>query len=376
MAQKHQMHLVIATGGTGGHFYPALSVAGEVAARGVHVTFAVAGQHAEKQREVARENGFEADILRALRLPRRLPEALFFLPRLLAVRRSARRWLQEREADVVLGMGSFAAVPVCLAAASAGCRLFLHEGNAVLGRANRVLAHRADALVLSLPLAGAQKVPCPTQLTGMPLRRGLLAAAEAPPRPAAVRARYGISADKPTLLVFGGSQGADALNALLFDTASGHADRLAAFQVIHLTGRDDNRGLEQIYRQAGIRACVLAYESAIENCYAAADLVLARAGAATIAELALFAKPAILIPYPHAANDHQTVNARLLAQRNAAVHLPQHEATPDRLVEVLRTWIDSARQDEWARRAEALRAFAYPDAAAQVAELVVRTQSR
>jgi UDP-N-acetylglucosamine--N-acetylmuramyl-(pentapeptide) pyrophosphoryl-undecaprenol N-acetylglucosamine transferase len=362
--------IAIASGGTGGHFFPTLAIARELERRAVSVDLLVAGRHAHDQLELAARSGLRATETRAFRLPSGLWSALCFPWRFSAAVRAARERLHELAPDLLLGMGSFAAVPACLAARQEGIPLVLHEGNAWMGRANRFLSRWAVEAGLSLPLVEGCRVSCPTVHTGMPLREALVAAAQNGAYPQAYAAAAGLTRERRTLLVFGGSQGARFLNDVMCQAGRELGDGSRRLQVIHLTGTDENAPIAAAYRAAGIPASVRRADPDIQNAYLAADLVICRAGASSICELALFGRPAILIPLPSAAENHQTANAQVIAARQGAVHLPQAEATPTRLAALLTAWL--AAGSRFAAMGEAIRGFAVPNAAAQMADLCLR----
>jgi len=362
--------VAIASGGTGGHFYPTLAIARELVARGALPALLVAGHHAREQIELASRQGLGASQVPAFRLPDGPVSALAFPFRTWSAVRAARRQLREMMPDLLLGMGSFAAVPACLAARLEGIPLVLHEGNAWMGRANRFTSRWAIEAALSLPLDEGCRVRCPTVRTGMPLRDPLVKAAAAPDWPETFAAGAGLSRDRKTLLVFGGSQGARFINETVPQAVCGLGDAHLRLQVIHLTGTDANGPIAAAYRQAGVHAHVRRADPDIQNAYLSADLVICRAGASSLCELALFGKPAILIPLPTAAEDHQTANARVAAARGAALHMPQAQATPASLAARLQDWL--AGGPSFAALATAIRQLAVPDAAAQVAELCLR----
>jgi len=361
-------HLVIASGGTGGHFFPTLAIAREARARGLRVTLLIAGHRCEEQLALAREQGVSAEPVPAFRLPQGVVACLLFPFRFLRSLFSAWFRLRRLRPTVVLGMGSFAAVPVCFAAVSRRIPLILHEGNAHVGKANRFLSRWARVLATSLPLARGQDIRCAQARTGMPLREGLLRAAQRKVLPDGYFDQAGLLPGRPLLLVFGGSQGAQSINDVMRATVTLLGDHARRFQVIHLTGTDDNVALLEAYSAAGTRACVQKAEPHIENCYLAADLVLCRAGASTICELALFGKPAVLIPYPAATEDHQTVNARTVIDRDAARLLPENAATPDTVASLIRDWLERPR--EWRDYGHKIEELACPEAAGAVVELM------
>lgn len=362
-------HLAIACGGTGGHFYPTLAIAREFTQMGHRVTLLVAGKHALEQAEIAGKYGYAAREVPAVRLESGLLAKVGFPFQLLRCVRAARRVLVEIRPDILLGMGSFAAVPACLALPKR-TPLVLHEGNAFMGKTNRFFMRRARAVGLSLPLADeGQLRGRRAVMAGMPLREALVQVATGQAAvPAEDWQQYGLHPGRRTVLVFGGSQGARFINELLIATQKLLVGEVVKLQFLHLTGSDDNDAVIKAYHDSGITACVRRSEANIEKCYAMADLVICRGGASSICELALFGKPAILIPLPTAADDHQTVNARMMAQAGAARLLVQRQATPDLLCEWLKHWLEVP--DEWQAMGTKIRVFARPAAALTMAQLV------
>ncbi len=367
--------LAIAAGGTGGHFFPALSVALEYRKKVGPVCLLVGGQQSGQHLELARRHGVPAVEAPALRTPQTVLGWPGFAVRMMAAVWRAWRILRRRSVGRVLGMGGFASVPVGLAATVSRRPLYLHEGNALVGRANRLLGRRARLLLLSLPLREAGGSRDRERIVGFPVRRPLIEAAaqSGPETVAAARARLGLGMDLPVLLVFGGSQGADCLNRLLAEVCELRASRSSepAFQLLQFTGSDAAaEQLQAVCERLAVPARCAAWSDGMEDAYRAADLVLARAGGSTIGELALFGKPAILVPLPSAMDDHQTANAAVLAERGAAVHLPQGKASPQAAASLLDDWL--AHPEAWRERGQRLADLAYPEAAAEIVRLLAR----
>jgi len=363
------MHVVIACGGTGGHVYPALAIGKAIVAAGGRVTLMLSGQNLAAHLQIAADNGFPAVATGCFRQPRAARE-LALLP-LTAARAvlQASLHLRRLRPDAVLTMGSFAGVAPALASVIGRVPLFLHEGNTIVGKANRFLSRYARHLALSLPLAAQpQKLGCPTSLTGFPLRPELAAALATAPDPAACRRALGLAPQLPTLLVFGGSQGAQALNQTLQQALPQLAATMPQLQILHLTGSDANQAFTDAYAACGITAVVKAREINMHLAYGAADLVLCRAGAGTITELALFAKPALLVPLPGAADNHQHTNAECAAATGGALLLPQSALDANCLATQLQQWLHDP--DALRRRGLKLHKLAYPDAATAVARLL------
>lgn len=294
---------VIAAGGTGGHFYPGLVLARELRARGWEALMLVRRQDpALRTLEAESIPAVEVDLSG---LPRRPSLELFrFLGRLARSLRLVDRVIGDFKPAAVVGMGGYLTFPAAAAAARRGVPRAVHESNAVLGLANRACVKLGARLFWGLPpreLKGGS-------LVGTPIRPALWERAPAQ----AARAALGLD-DLPTLLVFGGSQGARGLNegAAAAVKASGWP------QVLHLSGPKDAEAVSARYRDAGVSAKVLAYLDGMESAYAAADAVVCRSGASTLAELAAQRKPAVLVPFPFAAEGHQEANARVLEARGA-----------------------------------------------------------
>lgn len=372
---KGPLHLVIASGASGGHFYPTLAIAREflLSGEGRQVTLVLSGRHASEQAGIAARYGLETCEVPSFKLPHGALALLRFPYDCARSFLAARRTLGRLRPDVVLGMGSFAAYPLCQMASWTGCPLVLHEGNSFMGKTNRLLMRQALGIGLSLPLADmAQTQGRRAAQVGMPLREAIVQAAAAPE--SVIDESYlpslGLRHGVRTILVFGGSQGARAVNELLPESMGRLPEELRAnVQVMHLTGSEDNRQLAANYERAGVCASVRRGEERMEQCYLNADLVICRAGASSICELALFGKPSILIPLPTAADDHQTVNATVLEQQGAAVHLPQRQATPERLASMLADFL-TAPQD-WQTRAASLKALGRPRAARAMVDFIL-----
>jgi UDP-N-acetylglucosamine--N-acetylmuramyl-(pentapeptide) pyrophosphoryl-undecaprenol N-acetylglucosamine transferase len=312
---------IIAAGGTGGHFYPGLVLAQTLRQRGWQPLMLVrAGDPALSRLE---EQGIPAVALDLQGLPRR-PGLGWpaFGWKLAGALRLAGRILRDFKPDVAVGMGGYLTFPAAAAARRRGVPCAVHESNAVLGLANRAAAALGAALLRGLSPAPGEAAG---ELTGTPVRPALWTPGDAQ----AARRELGLEADLTTVLVFGGSQGARGLNSSLPAALARTAPLVhGGLQVLHLAGAKSADEVTAAYAAAGspsLCAKVLPYLDAMEKGYAAADLVVCRAGAGTIAELACQRKPALLIPYPHATGRHQDANARLLAQCAAARVVPEEE---------------------------------------------------
>ncbi len=353
--------LIITCGGTGGHFYPGLSLARTFAERGGSVLLLLSGIHAARQKAIAEKNGIRALTLPEMPSPgfRHPLRAFRFLRGLFGGTLQARREIRAFRPDALLGMGSFASLPAIFAARLLRCPIFLHDGNARIGKANRFLSRQARFLGTAFPAVNANRCRCPVACTGLPLRPELLqtplAAAEAR---RALADRFGIPLEpnRTTILIFGGSQGAQALNQRVPEALFLLRD--IPFQVLHLSGPGKFDDAKAVYANAPFPALVLPATEEMALFYAAADLVVSRSGGSTVAELAQFGKPTLLIPYPYAAEDHQTDNARHFAAAGAVI--PNARCTADHLTALLREFLQSPEKRD--RCASAAAALARPDA--------------
>jgi UDP-N-acetylglucosamine--N-acetylmuramyl-(pentapeptide) pyrophosphoryl-undecaprenol N-acetylglucosamine transferase len=343
------MKVCVAAGGTGGHLFPGLAAAEELRRRG-HRVHLVLKRDAASQELVARE-GFPSSAFAFAGLPRRpTPGALVYPLRFLFALASARRVLRRERPDVVLGMGGYVSVPVGLAARSLGIPLVVHEQNAHAGLANRLLARWARAVAITFPETGGLPSGARTMWTGLPLRQGLERK-----DPAACRRALGLDPGAPTLLVFGGSQGARGLNRLLRECLPSWRKWGVEWQVVHLTGPAEAEATATAYRDAGVRGFVRPFWADMATAYGAADFAVTRAGANTVLELAFFGLRALLVPYPGATDDHQARNARWLEASGQAVMEREKGLTAGRILSILRELpaVEELRAEKARRGAEA-----------------------
>ena len=278
---------------------------------------------------------------------------------------AARRMLRTRGADAVLGGGGYVAGPVGLAAASLRLPLVITEADRHLGLTNRLLARRARRVCLAFPIPGREGDRY--LVTGRPV-----AAAIGHADRDAARRRYGIDPDDRCLLVFGGSQGARSINLCAVEAFTAPEAAARDFHVLHISGHRDHDEVRKLLggHAPPPRYTLLAYEDALADALAASDLVLARSGG-SVFEIAAAGRPAILVPYPHAAGDHQTGNAEWMASAGAAALIADRDLDPATL-RALATGLFSD-PDRLAAMASAAASLARPDAAERVANEVLAT---
>ena len=312
------MRLLLAGGGTGGHLFPAVALAQRLMATDAGAKVLFVGTRRGIEARVLPELGLPLETVKIRGLVGQGLRGKLRLPfQLAGSMRQAARILDRFKPDVVLGVGGYASGPALLAAKLKGIPCVIHEQNAWPGLTNRLLARWAERVCLSFSEADRAFNRGRTILTGNPLRSGM---EDCPPLPA----------DNLTLLVFGGSRGARAINRAVV----GALPHLSAFRgrlrIHHQTGEADLKEVQDGYRQAGWEdAEVVAFIHDMAAAYARSHLVICRAGATTLAELTVCGRPAILIPYPHAAADHQTANALMLSRRGAGLLLPQSDLTSE-----------------------------------------------
>ncbi len=400
------MRLLIAGGGTGGHLFPGVAIAEELRARESGAAVRFVGTRRGIEARVLPELGWELSlievsglktvgVLGALRGLLRLPRALW----------QARRIVREFRPDAVIGVGGYASGPVVLMARLAGVPTAICEQNSIPGLTNKILGRVVRAVFVSFDGTRRFFQPAKTVVSGNPVRRGLVqklldagvaapSIAPAPPASAAspaVAPRHASAESSPTsaprasaespampatavassagdvrtvhVLVSGGSLGAVAVNPLAADALITLA-REAPLVIVHQTGDKGLAETVERYRAAGVAAECHAFIKDMAAAYQRADIIIGRAGATTVAELAITGKPAVFIPYPFAADNHQELNARAMADAGAALMFRQAELTADKLAGALRPLVtDPARRAEMGAK---MKALARPAAAAAV----------
>lgn len=345
---------MIMAGGTGGHIFPALAVAEHLRAQGWNVTWL--GVRGGMEERLIPPRGYAMAWVRFSGVRGRGIVAKLLLPLnlLVAFWQSARAIFAHRP-DIVLGMGGYVSFPGAMMASFLNRPLAIHEQNSVAGLANRVLAKLADRVMTTFPSAFGEATA--VIWTGNPVREEIVAMS--PPEN-----RYAARAGQLRVLVMGGSQGAQVLNATL-PAALGLMEPASRPRVLHQAGAAHHEAVRARYREHGVAAEVVAFIDDVATRYAETDLIVCRAGATTIAEIAAAGIASVLVPYPHAVDDHQTINARFLADRGAALLLPQQALTPQRLAEAF----SGMTRERLLAMAQAARAAGKPEATRSVAKV-------
>ncbi|MDO8465477.1 MAG: undecaprenyldiphospho-muramoylpentapeptide beta-N-acetylglucosaminyltransferase [Gallionella sp.] len=364
--------ILIMAGGTGGHIFPALAVADILRAQGWLVTWM--GVPNSMEAELVPKHGYSMAWVRfsGVRGKGLLRKLLLPFNLLVALWQSATAIFRYRP-DVVLGMGGYITFPGGMMAALLRRPLAIHEQNSIAGLSNRVLARIAQKVLSGFPDVLPKAAWC-----GNPVRSSIAGL----PDP---QIRYAARSGKLNVLVVGGSLGAKALNEAMPQAlaqlskerlplpnplpqaveGANESLRECPFNVLHQTGKQHFEAVQDLYRQAGVQADIRPFLEDMAVCYADADVVICRAGALTVAELAAAGIASILVPFPFAVDDHQTHNARFLSERGAAILLPQGELTAEKLAQLLR----ELNREKLLMMAQQARSVAKPDAAQRVAQV-------
>ncbi len=360
---RKKPHILISGGGTGGHIFPALSIANALKRRlDAEILFVGAENRMEMERVPA--EGYPIKGLPVAGFDRkRLWRNVSVLLKLRKSLRMADKIVREFKPEIAIGVGGYCSGPTLKAAQKAGIPTLIQEQNSYAGVTNKLLAAKAKAICVAYPDMERFFPAESIVMTGNPVRRDLIDHA---PDTATARRSFGLNQERPTLLVIGGSLGALTLNESMEQGIRRLADQ--GIQVIWQTGKNfGDRGLTAVQGLKGV--VVTKFITDMAAAYAAADLVVSRAGAGSISELELLSKPCILVPSPNVAEDHQTKNARALADHNAAVLVPDSEAR-ERLVDTAASLITDKKR--LAEMADNIKKLALPDSDEKIVDEVVK----
>lgn len=308
------LRLLITGGGTGGHLFPAVATAEQLLQSTPDSTVLFVGTKRRLDRDTLESYGFSVSTIHSYGLKGKslteLVKALLILP--VSLFESCYQILKFKP-DVVMGVGGYVTGPVVAAAWLLRKPTVIHEQNSVPGLANRKLGGLVRKICLSLPQSEKFFPPGKTVLTGNPVRKNIIE----------IEDTSSAGHEKPTLAVLGGSQGAHAVNQMVVDAVKMHIDRFSDMKIIHQTGREDEQMVTEAYEELGIDHQVSAFFTDMADLYQQADILVSRAGATTLAEIGVVGKPAVLIPYPYAADNHQAKNGTWYTDNGAAVMYDQ-----------------------------------------------------
>ncbi len=371
---KKLQRLAISCGGTGGHFLPGLAIARTFKEAGGEPLLLIGGKHVKEQMKMTSGFGIQACEITAVPLaksPVRLCRSLY--GNWQGFRRSCQIF-RDFHPQAYLSMGSFASLPPALAAVHQKIPMFLHDGNALLGKMNIFMSRWAEAFALSFPSINENAAKCPLVQTGLPLRPELLTAKRS--KEEAVRELNQLfstdfTPENPVILVFGGSLGARTLNESFFvDPAMPGAEEI---QIIQLTGKNEEafQAVQNKWQKFPGKTLTLTSCNQMDLLYQTADLVVSRAGGSTVAELAYFGKYAVLIPFPFAAEHHQDDNSRWLLQNGGGLMLQDAECSRERFQTILADWYP--HWQEYREKGLLSQSLAQPQASENVLNLIEST---
>jgi len=334
-----QSKLIITCGGTGGHFFPGLTVAKAYQEQGGEVELFINGNNAIKQTEIAAKQGIKSIVVPSAKIPRTIFQIAPFIWEFFKGMSIARKELKKFKPTTFLAMGSFTSVPSALTAVLMKIPLFLHDGNAKVGKANRFLSRWAKQIATAFPPINRGSLHCPTIHTGMPIRQELIDTNISKTESIiSINKIYNssLTPELPLILIFGGSQGAKTFNEHI-PTSLKNLEK--KFQIIHLTGIGKKVQANETYRNHKFNLLLLETSNDMALLYSAADLIICRSGGSSIAEIALFAKYALLIPYPYAAEMHQDDNSAYLASFKGASAIKDNQCKEEVLTPFLEDWL-------------------------------------
>jgi UDP-N-acetylglucosamine--N-acetylmuramyl-(pentapeptide) pyrophosphoryl-undecaprenol N-acetylglucosamine transferase len=359
------MRAILAGGGTGGHVIPALAIAQELRTHyGAEVVFIGTSRGMENRLVPAagyRLERVEIGALKKVSLATRI-KTMFDLPRAVA---RAKRILDDFRPDVVVGVGGYASGPAMLAAVIGGLPTLAFEPNVVPGFANKMVGVAVSAAAVQFQETCRYFRSC--RVTGVPVRQDFFrVGSEAEHKP---KVSCG-GVCPPTLLVFGGSQGAHAINQAVIDSLDALQVTFPGLHIIHQLGEKDYHDAQAAYLHSGLKAELYPFISEMWDSFRRADLLLCRSGASTVAEITAAGKPSILVPFPNAADDHQTRNAEALVRVGAAVLIRERDLTPEHLVSTINGLLTD--RAGLVKMGDAARRLAHPNAAREIAAMAAK----
>ncbi len=327
------MKLLITGGGTGGHIFPALCVAEEFVSNYRDAGVVFVGAEGGMEEKIVPAKGFRLRTLRVKGIRgKNLRETVRNLLLFFLVFPEGMRILSEEKPDAVIGFGGYASAPVLLSAWLLNYITAIHEQNSLPGLTNRLLGKVVDRVFISFEESAKYFNSKKVVESGMPVRKEILTLKDSKERR---------ENNKFTVLVIGGSQGARALNRVMMDLVDMAPWVKERLTILHQTGVRDKDEVSAKYRESGVDAEVYEFITDMDKIYQRVDLVIARAGASTLAELSALGKPSILIPYPYAAGNHQVLNAKKFAEAGAGEVILESDLTPDRLATAVKSIMDS-----------------------------------
>lgn len=363
------VHVLVACGGTGGHLFPGIAVGEVLASRGHDVTLLIS----EKKIDTLAASGhkdlrFEKMPFLAMPKPWS-PKMIGFLKGLWQGTKACRKLIRDRDVRVVLGMGGFTSFAPLYAGRKEGCRTLIHESNAIPGKANRLNARYSDIVLCGLEACEAHfPKHGDVRVVGTPIRSSMKHQNGDDPREF-----FKLDKDKRTLLIMGGSQGARGVNRAV-GMALDQFEKMG-IQVLHIAGPTDYEEVRDVYAKVPLlKQHVAAFCHRMDLAYRVADLAVARSGASSMSELAYFGVPSLLVPYPYAADDHQTRNAEIFDRAGAGRLMKESEMNADTLADAVREIFDDPRRAGEMKKAA--QQLAVKNSAEKIADLLVKSVTK
>ncbi|MGH7953382.1 MAG: undecaprenyldiphospho-muramoylpentapeptide beta-N-acetylglucosaminyltransferase [Limisphaerales bacterium] len=355
--------VAIACGGTGGHLFPGLAVAEKLQKRGCKIALLISPKDVDQQ---AVKSAHAMEILTLPAVGLQSGNYFSFAKSFLKSFFVTRKIFKARKPDAVLAMGGFTSAPPILAAKKFGAKTFLHESNAIPGRANRFLARFVDEAFIGFSEAAARLRARKISVTGTPVR------SQFNPEKSAICNRqsaiaFGLDPNLPTILIVGGSQGASGLNEMILSALPLLAEK--KWQFLHLTGANDFEKIKAAYAAQKLKAAVKSFLAEMDLALGAATVAVSRAGASSLAEIAAMRLPSLLVPFPAASDNHQFFNALAFEKTGAAKLLEQKNSAPEKIAVILSEMIEN--ENLRAKMQSALAQWHTPRAAEQIAENIL-----
>lgn len=358
--------IVIIAGGTGGHLYPGIATARALVSQSADWNPVFVVRKGDLGKGLLERERFTVVELPGQGFPRKFSPKLFTFPFKVSMGfLKAWQLLKELRPTAVMGMGGYLSFPVLLAARLQGFSTLIHEQNVLPGLSNRVTGRWVKSIALSFAESKRYFTAQKAWVSGLPIRPEIGSLTQT-----AGRARLGLNPDLMTFLVFGGSQGAHRLNEAVAGACRLMITQGKNFQILHITGERDFPVMQTVYQSIRVSSNVMAYCHDMAAALAAADFVLCRSGASTIAELVVAQKPALLVPFPFASENHQFFNAQVLVEKQAAVLLSDAELNAERLAELFQRCLKNPEflKDQSARLSELCSQTPHREAAKRLAE--------
>jgi len=359
------LKIVFAGGGTGGHLLAGLSIAQEISSRFPGARIIFFGTNRKKESGYIEKSSYEFKPIMACKPTSFIRLPLFIFAALIGIIHSLINLIIIKP-DIIVGLGGYGSALPVVAAYILGIPIVLIEQNVIPGRANLKMSRWADAILCHWESSKKRFKKGEVAVTGVPIRSGIIKS-----EAAGGDNPFGLDFQKKTLLIMGGSQGAQAINKVMLQSIPKLQTLVPGLQIIHLTGKHGYQEAKEVYSSTGTSSFVSEFYNDIGAAYKLSDLVISRSGANTIAEITAVGIPAILIPYPHATDDHQYWNAYELSSAGGAMIIKQEELEPERVTKIVS---DLLMNDERLDNMKKInRSLSKPFAAARVVDKIYQT---